>query len=87
VAANEGEPASDYSVDPEGSVAVVALPGAVTAPDQNDVRLADFHDFESEALPAGVRVFGGREDAGTGTPQHPVSENLEPEYVALDQQS
>ncbi|MBU8577182.1 choice-of-anchor I family protein [Brevibacterium luteolum] len=83
VIANEGEPAEDYSVDPEGTVSVVALPEAVQAPSQEDVKTADFRAFEGDALPEGVRVFGGREDAGTGTPKHPVSENLEPEYSTV----
>ncbi len=87
VVANEGEPAEDYSADPEGSVAVVALPDEVAAPAQDAVAIADFHAFEGDALPDGIRVFGGREDAGTGTPAYPVSENLEPEYVTVDQQS
>ncbi|QIN30386.1 alkaline phosphatase [Brevibacterium luteolum] len=83
VIANEGEPAEDYSVDPEGTVSVVALPEAVQAPGQEDVKTADFRAFEGDALPEGVRVFGGREDAGTGTPKHPVLENLEPEYSTV----
>jgi hypothetical protein len=87
VVANEGEPAEDYSVDPEGSVGIVALPRAVAAAGQAAVRIADFHAFEGDGLPDGIRVFGGREDAGTGTPENPVSENLEPEYVAVEQQS
>ena len=87
VVANEGEPAEDYSVDPEGTVSVITLPGSVAAPAQSAVRTAGFHAFEGNARPAGIRVYGGREDAGTGTPTYPVSENLEPEYVAVDQQS
>ncbi len=83
VVANEGEPAEDYSVDPEGTVNVVSLPEAVQAPSQEDVKTADFRAFEGDALPEGVRVFGGREDAGTGTPEYPVSENLEPEYSTV----
>ncbi|RYC05761.1 alkaline phosphatase [Nocardioides zhouii] len=87
VVANEGEPADDYAVDPEGTVSVVALPDSVAAASQSDVRSAGFHAFEGSALPSGIRVYGGRADAGTGTPAYPVSENLEPEYVAIDQQS
>ncbi|MEV0985320.1 choice-of-anchor I family protein [Brevibacterium sp. NPDC049920] len=83
VVANEGEPADDYSVDPEGSVGVIALPDSVAAPEQDDVRLAGFRAFEGDALLDGVRVFGGREDAGTGTPDFPVAENLEPEYATV----
>lgn len=78
VVANEGEPSDDYAVDPEGSVAVVSLPRRVAAPRQQDVRIADFHAFEGGALPQGVRVFGPTVDAA-----HPVSANLEPEYVTI----
>jgi hypothetical protein len=84
VSANEGEPAEDFSVDPEGSVSVVKLnPAQKRAPQQNDVRTADFHAFEaggSLTLPADVRVFG---PAPHGDDK-PVSRNLEPEYVAID---
>ena len=79
VVANEGEPADDFSVDPEGSIGVVALPSTIAAPTQADVRTADFHAFEGDALPEGVRVFGP-------TPHGddlPVSRNLEPEYVTV----
>ncbi|MCF6377903.1 choice-of-anchor I family protein [Nocardioides KLBMP 9356] len=87
VVANEGEPAEDYSVDPEGTVSVVSLPDSVSSPAQSAVRSAGFHAFEGAGLPQGIRVHGGRADAGTGTPAFPVSETIEPEYVAVDQQS
>lgn len=80
VVADEGEPADDFSVDPEGSIGVVSLPDHVAAPTQSDVRIADFHAFENGALPDGVRVFGP-------TPHGddlPVSRNLEPEYVTIE---
>ncbi|WP_105566106.1 choice-of-anchor I family protein [Microbacterium halophytorum] len=76
--ANEGEPAEDFSLDPEGSIGVVALPEGIAAPAQADVRTADFHAFEGDALPEGVRVFG---PAPHGD-DLPVSRNLEPEYIA-----
>lgn len=83
VVANEGEPAEDYSVDPEGSVGIVTLPRSVATAGRSDYRTADFHAFEGGALSEDVRIYGGREDAGTGTPERPVSENLEPEYSAV----
>jgi len=81
--ANEGEPADDFSSDPEGSVSVVKLPNKVAAAKQKDVKTADFHAYEAgggKTLPDGVRVFG---PAPHGD-DHPVSRNLEPEYIAVD---
>jgi DNA-binding beta-propeller fold protein YncE len=82
VVANEGEPADDYSVDPEGSVSVVEAPTSIEAPEQDAVRTAAFHDWEEDGprdLPADVRVFGPVPDGV----ENPVSANLEPEYAAI----
>ncbi|AKK03497.1 choice-of-anchor I family protein [Corynebacterium epidermidicanis] len=68
--ANEGEPAEDYSVDPEGSVSVISLPKKVAA--GTEVRTATFTAFEGK-LPQGVRVFG---------PEGTDAQNLEPEYIS-----
>ncbi|MCO5954228.1 choice-of-anchor I family protein [Microbacterium yannicii] len=81
--ANEGEPADDFSVDPEGSVSVVKLPKRIAAPTQKDVKTADFHAYEvggGKTLPQDVRVFGPQPHGD----DHPVSRNLEPEYIAVD---
>lgn len=81
VVANEGEPADDFTVDPEGSVSVVQLPADLAAPGQDAVRTATFHDFEAEGtktLDAAVRIFGPNPEGDL-----PVSRNLEPEYIAV----
>lgn len=89
VVANEGEPADDFSVDPEGTVSVVTLPKNVrqyARLTQDAVRTVDFRAYDEGAeLPEGVRVFGpdvqvpeGQEEAGY------VARNLEPEYVGID---
>ncbi|WP_203581626.1 choice-of-anchor I family protein [Microbacterium hibisci] len=129
VVANEGEPAEDFSIDPEGSVSVVKLPKKLAAPAQRDVRTADFHHYEAiqqsvppaaaaklerlqeqlrkfadsparseqlkraiaklqaafgklaeDRLPDGVRTFGPTPHGD----DHPVSRNLEPEYITVD---
>lgn len=85
VVADEGEPNDDYSIDPEGSVSVVTLPRRVAAPGQSAVATADFREFEedgSKDLHEDVRIF-----AGIASSEFPVSENLEPEYVAIDRTS
>ena len=77
------------AVDPEGTVSVVDAARLGHRRRRSPrCRTADFHAFEGAGrCPTGIRVYGGRADAGTGTPTYPVSENLEPEYVAIDQQS
>ncbi|GAA4425441.1 choice-of-anchor I family protein [Georgenia halophila] len=86
VVADEGEPADDFSVDPEGSVGVVTLPDDVAAPSQDAVAIADFRGFEEggpRTLPEDVRLFGPEVPTPDGD-SFPVSQNLEPEYVAVD---
>lgn len=75
--ANEGEPAEDYSVDPEGSVSVVKLPASVKAATQADVRTADFRAFEGTLADKGVHIYG---QVGASTTE---AQNLEPEYIAV----
>lgn len=79
VVANEGEPADDFSSDPEGSVGVIALPADISAPTQADVRVADFHAYEGVELDESVRdAFGP-----ILNDEFPRSTNWEPEYITV----
>ncbi len=77
VVANEGEPADDYSVDPEGSISVIDMtPGAANLTQANVTNIG-FTQFDADidALrAAGVRIFG---------PTNNVSQNIEPEYITV----
>ncbi|QLD11509.1 choice-of-anchor I family protein [Microbacterium oleivorans] len=91
VVANEGEPADDFSLDPEGSVGVVNLPKTVSAPEQTAVRIAGFGAFEAggtKTLDPAVRVFGpdvaAPDQGDEPLASNRVSRNLEPEYVTVD---
>nr|WP_276604940.1 choice-of-anchor I family protein [Nannocystis sp. RBIL2] len=75
VTANEGEPADDYSIDPEGSVSVIDISGGVEDVLPADVRTADFAAFTPMNLDPDVRLFGPNADS--------PAQNLEPEYVAI----
>ncbi len=75
VAANEGEPNDDYTVDPEGSVTIVDLAGGVGAPVVTQV---GFGALTLADLDASTRVFG---------PGASVAQDLEPEYVAISDDS
>ncbi len=65
--ANEGEPADDGSVDPEGSVTVIDLKRGLK---KAEIETAD---FSGVPLRGPVRVF---------TPGSTVEQDLEPEYIA-----
>jgi Choice-of-anchor I domain len=81
--ANEGEPntynnfgseTNGPSIDPEGSITVIDLSTGVASP---TVRTATFTAYNSGA-PAGVRIFG---------PNATVAQDLEPEYIAVSDDS
>ena len=77
--ANEGEPAMDYVVDPEGSVSRIDINGDASNLSQDDVIAIDFHDFDDQKdalISAGVRIFGLNSS---------VSQDLEPEYITVSQ--
>lgn len=76
--ANEGEPAPDYTRDPEGSIAIITLRDGIEPSSQADVRTAGFGAFNAQgALPNGVHIFG---QVGASTT---VAQNLEPEYITV----
>ncbi len=74
--ANEGEPADDYSVDPQGSISIINLAGGVAAATVKTLGFADFNVGGARAaeLPAGVRIYG---------PNASVASDLEPEYITV----
>jgi len=76
--ANEGEPNSQYTIDPEGSLSYVDLSGGnASALTQSDVTQINFNAFEAQSAQleaSGVRLFG---------PNANVSQDLEPEYIAI----
>ncbi len=75
--ANEGEPNTLYTVDPEGSVSVIDISGGIASLSQLNVTTIGFTSFNSQiaALKAsGVRIFG------LGAT---VAQDFEPEYITI----
>lgn len=73
--ANEGEPNDAYTVDPVGSVSIIAVR------ENYSVTTLDFSSFASQAegLKAkGLRIFG---------PNASFAQDIEPEYITIDQNS
>lgn len=79
VVANEGEPNGDYSVDPDGSVSIIDVSGALTALDASDVTAVTFDSLTREQMAnAGVRISAKAAS---------VAADLEPEYVTVSADS
>ncbi|MEM9373238.1 MAG: choice-of-anchor I family protein [Planctomycetota bacterium] len=76
--ANEGEPNDAYTIDPPGSVSVIAIPANRSELRFARVRTATFDRFNLLGVPAGVRIFG---------PGATPSQDLEPEYIAFSADS
>ena len=79
--ANEGEPNSYNqvdSVDPEGSVSIIAMRDDVTTLTQLDVRTAGFSPSIPQENASSIRVFG---------PNATLAKDLEPEYITVSKDS
>jgi 2',3'-cyclic-nucleotide 2'-phosphodiesterase/3'-nucleotidase/5'-nucleotidase len=75
IVANEGEPNDAYDNDPEGTIAIIDLSAGVASA---TATVLDFNDFDSDIddlRAANVRIFG---------PGASVSQDLEPEYIAIN---
>lgn len=73
--ANEGEPNDDYTVNPEGSISVIDMTSGPSHLSAQDIRVASFTKEHQK----GLRALGPNvEDAYL---------NIEPEYIAVDNQS
>ncbi len=71
ISANEGEPNDDYTVDPEGSITIVDLA-------KNETKTIGFEAFDVNAIGNDFRVFG---------PGATCSQDIEPEYIAVSEDS
>ena len=75
----EGEPKSDYSVDPEGSVGIIDVTGGYAGLTAANVTMVNFQSFNGQetALRAqGIRIFG---------PGSSAAQDFEPEYITLSE--
>ncbi len=75
--ANEGQPNTAYTIDPEGSVSIIDISGGIPSLSQSNVTTALFTSFNSQVASlkaSGVRIFG---------PGSTVAQDMEPEYVTI----
>lgn len=72
--ANEGEPNSDYSIDPEGSITLIDLSLGVTQAEVSQIGFNEFDDSRKAELPKNVRISGANAT---------IAQDLEPEYLTF----
>jgi hypothetical protein len=75
--ANEGEPNSTYSIDPEGSVSIIDISSGISTLNQGNVTtisLTAFNGQETALRAQGIRIFSSSAS---------VAQDLEPEYIAI----
>lgn len=88
VVANEGEPSSDYTVDPEGTISIIDITDAVIADTAVSINFNAYDTMKGELQDQGV-VFAnptGQTINGVAI-NTSVSMDLEPEYVAIAEDS
>lgn len=78
VAANEGEPATDYLTDPEGSVTIVDLQNGVSNATAVNAGFTAWNGQEAALRSQGIRIFGVGASA---------AKDFEPEYVTISKNS
>ncbi len=76
--ANEGEPSEDYTVDPEGSISIIDITRDMAKFTVTTLGFSKFNDQKDELTASGVRIFG---------PGASVAQDLEPEYIAVSNNS
>ncbi|MEZ7196903.1 choice-of-anchor I family protein [Pseudodesulfovibrio karagichevae] len=78
LAACEGEPNDDYSVDPEGSISVIDISGGLDGAVNHSVKFTAFNPLKERLRAQGVRI---------SHPGSTVAQDLEPEYIAVSPDS
>ncbi len=76
--ANEGEPSKDYSNDPEGTVSIIDVSKGAEAATMQSVTFNAYDAKKAELQGKGVRI---------SHPKASVSQDLEPEYIAVSPDS
>jgi hypothetical protein len=76
--ANEGEPNTEYTVDPEGSISIVDIHKGLFSADIKTVEFSKYNARKAELLSSGIRIYG---------PNATVAQDFEPEFIAVSHDS
>jgi len=88
VVANEGEPKGDYSIDPEGSISIIDIIDSVPNDAATQLSLTAFNSQKNDLIAQGVVFSNPTGNTIKGNLiDTTVAMDLEPEYVAISQDS
>lgn len=88
VVANEGEPSNDYTIDPEGSISIIDITTGIVADTAVNLNFNAYDSMKSELQEQGVVFANPTGQVINGvTINTTVSMDLEPEYVAITEDS
>lgn len=73
--ANEGEPNDDYSINPDGTISIIDITGEINSITNDQVTTIKFTD---DVIDSNVRKVNN---------DHTYSEELEPEYIVVDEEN
>ncbi|MFZ4456312.1 MAG: choice-of-anchor I family protein [Bacteroidales bacterium] len=76
--ANEGEPSDDYTNDPEGCVSIIDISAGVLNATVSHAGFNSFDASKTQLINKGVRIYGINAT---------VSKDMEPEYIAVSEDS
>lgn len=78
--ANEGEPNTTYTTDPEGSITVVDLSSGVANATSSNISFAAYNGQESTLRSQGIRIYGVTQP---GSVPSTAAQDFEPEYITV----
>lgn len=82
--ANEGEPASDYVIDPEGSISIIAITDGVPANTATHITFEQYNDKQTELESQGAKFANPNGLTIKGQVRsYTVAQDLEPEYITV----
>lgn len=82
--ANEGEPAGDYVIDPEGSISVIDIVDGIPADSAQTINFAAFNTQQAELEAQGAKFSNPSGQMIKGSIRnYTVAQDLEPEYIAV----
>ena len=82
--ANEGEPASDYVIDPQGSISIIDINAGVPANTANQITFDAFNTMQAELEAQGAKFSNPSGETIKGSVRnYSVAQDLEPEYIAI----